>query len=188
VAAGREAIPAVDAYYEVRHAYFNQGDIFRDVPFVYPFPIEESGVEDGGSRNLYAGPIENGLGMLISPTCSMQAQGRPPGAYAHPARALVPVVALDRLVNEGSIKASALPQLRQYDNLINYMYLPASESCEIVESVALLWLPMTIHHAQIDGLRVAQLGEPAAQQLQRKLQWFFTGLVDPRSEFEPQLD
>jgi hypothetical protein len=187
VAARREIVPPAADYYEVRHDYLNQGDIFREVPLAYPFLGEDAETDDAGVRRFHSGPIA-GLALLITPTCSMQAQGQRPGIYAHPVRALVPVIPLQQLIDEGSIKEAAAEQLRQYDNLINYMFLPSSTAYAIEESLALLWLPMSLHHEQIVGQRVAQLSRAAAQQLQRKLQWFYTSLVDPREEFDPQLD
>jgi hypothetical protein len=183
-----EARPDDQAYYEIRHEYLSQGDIFRNVPAAYPFPLEDLVVEDPGARRFFAGPLDDSYGLLITPSCSMQAQRRPLGEYAHPVRAIVPVVALAQLAADGTIASSALPHLRTYDNLINYMYLPASEAFAIPESVALLWLPVSLHHRQLDGLRVAQLARAGTQQLHRKLQWFYTGMADSRAEFDPLLD
>jgi hypothetical protein len=182
-----EARPDDQAYYEIRHEYLSQGDIFRHVPAGYPFPLEDLVVADPGARPFLTGPLDDGMGMLITPSCSMQAQRRSPGHYAHLVRALVPVVPLDQLLANRTIASDALPRLRRYDNLINYMYLPPSETFDIPESMALLWLPMSLHHRQVDELRVTQLARAGAQQLHRKLQWFYTGVADPRAEFDPDL-
>jgi signal transduction histidine kinase len=42
----------------------------------------------------------------------MAAQGEP-GSYAHPVRSLAPVIELDRLLNEGAVKAGSLADLRR---------------------------------------------------------------------------
>ena len=180
-----EAIPEPAEYYEVRHSYFNQGDIFQGLPLPWPIPRHEDELVSAEGGKFHQGEV-GGCGLLITPSCCMQAQGHPPGTYAHPVRAIVPIVPLEELVANGTIKTSAVPQLRQFDNLKNYMYLPASERYTFLESVALLWLPLSLHHDQVDGLRVAQLSEAAAQQLMRKLQWFYTGVMDPREEFEAE--
>jgi hypothetical protein len=183
-ASGSEEIPEPAGYYEIRNDYFNQGDIFRGVTLVSPLNAGEIAEDVGGK--FFPGPV-GGLCMLITPSCCMQAQGEQPGAYAHPVRAVVPVVGLQALLDGGWVKKDAAPQLRRYDNLKNYMYLPPNVDFELEESVALLWMPMSLHHDQVDGLRVAQLANEAARQLQRKLQWFYTGVMDPRGDFEPEL-
>jgi hypothetical protein len=74
------------------------------------------------------------------------------------------------------IKETALDDLRRFDHLINYLYLPPLEVDELEfsmpESVALLYMPVTLHHAFLEGQRVSQLGYRGAQHLQRKLVWF----------------
>jgi hypothetical protein len=66
--------------------------------------------------------------------------------------------------------------------------LPASPEIELPESVAFLYLTVTLHHDLIDGQRIAQLQFPAAQQLQRKLVLFASGLPVDRNEFKPPMD
>lgn len=62
------------------------------------------------------------------------------------------------------------------------MYLPRLEieslEFSMPESVALLYMPVTLHHAIIDGNRVSQLAYRGAQQLQRKLVWFVSGWLE----------
>jgi hypothetical protein len=59
------------------------------------------------------------------------------------------------------VKESALSDLRRFDHLINYVYLSALEDEELdfsmLESVALLYMPVTLHHAFLEGTRVLQL-------------------------------
>ena len=73
------------------------------------------------------------------------------------------------------------------------MYLPALEIGElefsIPESMAFLYMPVTLHHAFLEGNRVTQLARRGAQQLQRKLVWFYSGwLEDDLDVFEPPMD
>jgi hypothetical protein len=129
--------------------------------------------------------------MLTTPSCSFAAQGGP--GYAHPVRTLVPVIPLAHLLEGGIVKETALADLRRFDHLINYMYMPSLEIEEldfaIPESVALLYMPVTLHHALLEGQRVSQLAYRGAQQLQRKLVWFYSGwLEDDLDLFEPPMD
>ena len=91
-----------------------------------PLPADELVVDDerGGSRRFLSGPLEFGLAMLITPSCSLGAQGT--AGYGHPVRTLVPVLPLAELVERGVVKETALDDLRRFDHLINYMYLAAA--------------------------------------------------------------
>src|SRR3990170_5391913 len=112
--------PADAEYYErERVELFSQGDLFRDVPLAYPLPANELLVdeESGGGRRFVSGPLTFGPAMLITPSCSLAAQGT--SGYGHPVRTLVPVVPLAELVERGVIKATALSDLRRFDHLIN---------------------------------------------------------------------
>ena len=168
-----------DYYERYRVELFSQGDLFRDVPLAYPLPAEELLVDEAspGSRRFLSGPLAFGSGMLITPSCSLGAQGAE--GYGHPVRTLVPVIPLAELVGQGVVKETALADLRRFDHLINYMYLPPLEVDELEfgmpESVALLYMPVTLHHAFLEGQRVSQLAYRSAQQLQRKLVWFYSG-------------
>ena len=86
------------------------------------------------------------------------------------------------------LDAGRLGLLRKYDSLINYMYLPEMPEHAFPESVALLYMTVTLHHDMIEGQRITQLTFDAAQQLQRKLVHFSTSLVIPRSDFQPPMD
>lgn len=188
-----ERPPDADYYERDRVELFSQGDLFRDVPLAYPLPADALVVdeESGGSRRFLSGPLEFGPAMLITPSCSLGAQGT--AGYGHPVRTLVPVLPLAELVDRGVVKESALDDLRRFDHLINYMYLPALDVDELdfsmPESVALLYMPVTLHHAFLDGQRVSQLAHRGAQQLQRKLVWFYSGwLEDDLDVFVPPMD
>jgi hypothetical protein len=187
--------PADADYYERdRVELFSQGDLFRDVPLAYPLPADELVVEEaarGAGRRFLSGPLEFGAAMLITPSCSLGAQGT--AGYGHPVRTLAPVIPLAELVGRGVVKETALADLRRFDHLINYMYLPPLEVDDLEfsmqESVALLYMPVTLHHAFLEGNRVSQLAYRGAQQLQRKLVWFYSGwLEDDLSVFEPPMD
>jgi hypothetical protein len=156
-----ERPPEADYYERDRVELFTQGDLFRDVPLAYPMPAAELLVDEegGGGRRFLSGPLEFGPAMLITPSCSLAAQRG--AGYRHPVRTLVPVVALDELVQRGVIKEAALHDVRRFDHLINYMYLPPLEVEELEfampEGVALLYMPVTLHHAFLEGQRVSQL-------------------------------
>lgn len=185
---------AVDYYERERVELFSQGDLFRDVPLAYPMPAAELLVDEDegrGSRRFLSGPLEFGPAMLITPSCSLAAQRH--AEYSHPVRTLVPVVPLEALVEQGVVKETAVEDLRRFDHLINYMYLPPLDVDElefsIPESLALLYMPVTLHHAFLEGNRVTQLAYQAAQQLQRKLVWFYSGwLEDDLDLFDPPMD
>jgi hypothetical protein len=183
-----------DYYERDRVELFSQGDLFHDVPLAYPLPAEELVVdnpEGGSSRRFLSGPLEFGPAMLITPSCSLGAQGA--AGYGHPVRTLVPLIPVAELVDRGVVKETAVADLRRFDHLINYMYLPPLNVEELEfsmpESVALLYMPVTLHHAFLDGQRVSQLAYRGAQQLQRKLVWFYSGwLEDDLDVFDPPMD
>ncbi len=192
--ARRPERPADADYYERdRVELFSQGDLFRDAPLAYPLPADELLVDEasGGGRRFVSGPLAFGPAMLTTPSCSVVAQGTTD--YGHPVRTLVPAVPLAELVEQGVIKEAALNDLRRFDYLINYMYLPGLEIEELEfsmpESVALLYMPVTLHHAFIEGNRVSQLAYRGAQQLQRKLVWFYSGWLEENLDtFDPPMD
>jgi hypothetical protein len=183
-----------DYYERDRVELFSQGDLFRDVPLAYPLPANELVVDKGegaGSRRFLSGPLEFGPAMLITPSCSLGAQGA--AGYGHPVRTLVPLIPVEELVDRGLVKDAALEDMRRFDHLINYMYLPSLDLEELdfsmPESVALLYMPVTLHHAFLEGQRVSQLAYRGAQQLQRKLVWFYSGwLEDDLDAFDPPMD
>jgi len=186
--------PPDSEYYERdRVELFSQGDLFRDVPLAYPLPASELVIdeESGGRRRFLSGPLEFGPAMLTTPSCSLGAQGT--AGYGHPVRTLVPVLPLAELVARGVVKEAALDDLRRFDHLINYMYLPPLDVNELEfsmpESLALLYMPVTLHHAFLEGQRVSQLAYRGAQQLQRKLVWFYSGWLEENLDsFDPPMD
>jgi len=106
---------------------------------------------------------------------------------------LCPVLPVSELLERSVVKETALDDLRRFDHLINYMYMPPLDVEELEfsmpESVALLYMPITLHNAFLDGQRVSQLAYRGAQQLQRKLVWFYSGwLEDDLDAFDPPMD
>ena len=191
----RPVRPSDADYYERdRVELFSQGDLFRDVPLAYPLPASELVVDEAegsGSRRFLSGPLEFGPAMLITPSCSLGAQGA--AGYGHPVRTLVPLIPVEELVARGIVKETALADLRRFDHLINSMYVPPLDLDELEfsmpESVALLYMPVTLHHALLEGQRISQLAYRGAQQLQRKLVWFYSGwLEDDLDAFDPPMD
>lgn len=185
-----EARPADADYYETRLELFSQGDIFRDVPLAYPMLAGELLESDtsAGTRRFLSGPFDVGFGMLVTPTCSMRAQGAP-HEYARPVRTLVLIRPIDDdLQRQLGLDAAKLGLVRKYDRLINYMYLPVEEELGLPESLASLYMPVTLHHDFIDGQRVTQLAIEGARQLHRALAWFTTGLLESRHIFDPPMD
>src|SRR5439155_23281808 len=103
-----ERPPDADYYERDRVELFSQGDLFRDVPLAYPLPADELVVdeESGGSRRFLSGPLKFGPAMLITPSCSLGAQGIE--GYGHPVRTLVPAPSLAGLLGRHGIKQTGL--------------------------------------------------------------------------------
>lgn len=157
---------------------FLQGDLFSDVPVAIPAP-PDAVVIDEGERRFVSGPFDAGMAMLVSPSCAIAAQGSsvPAGSYAHPARTLVPIRPVEELVAAHAVPDDKLGHLRA-DRLRNYLYLPPHP--DWVESAALLYMPLTVHHDVIAQDRIAQLTGAAYWHLRVKLMAYFGGLlVDP---------
>jgi hypothetical protein len=163
---------------------FLQGDLFTDIPLGFAMPPDAVVMAEGGRRFL-SGPFDAGPAILLTPSCAMAAQGpdAAPGAYAHPVRTLAPIRPVEQLLAEGVVTDGNLGHLRA-DRLINYLYLPATEWFD--ESAALLYMPITLHHAVIERERVAQLTGEAFWHLRVKLMAFAGGfLLDPSELGDP---
>jgi hypothetical protein len=178
----RETRPSDDRFYENRTDYLRQGDLFTEIPLGQPFPPDAVDHKEG-TRKFISGPFEAGFGILLTPTCSMAAQGVP-GAYAHPHRVVAPVLPLERLVAEEAIKAGAVEDLRRYDHLVNYLYVPPIAEVELPESVALLYAPITLHHDYLADRRIAQLSADALIHLKRQLALFYGGSLFSHTAFD----
>ncbi len=65
---------------------------------------------------------------------------------------------------------------------------PAMLITPMPESAALLYMPVTLHHAFLETSRVSQLAYCGVQQLQRKLVWFYSGwLEEDLDTFDPPM-
>jgi hypothetical protein len=177
-----ELRPNDDSYYEDRTPYVRQGDLFQDVPLGYPWPPEAVDHSEG-TRKFLSGPFEPGFGILLTPTCSMIAQGKAAG-YAHVVRMLAPVLPLQRLINEGAIKPAAIDDLRAHDHLVNYLYVPAIPASGLPESLALLYSTITVHHEYLEEHRIAQLSQAAAIHLKYKLAALYGGQLFSHADFD----
>jgi hypothetical protein len=171
--------PADDDYYvDPWSGTFLQGDVFKDVPIAITAPPDAIVMAEG-ERRFVSGPFDAGPAMLISPSCAIAAQGTTgaSGAYAHPARMLLPIRPISELVAAGAVVEHNLGNMRA-DRLRNYLYLPATK--HYPESAALLYLVIAMHHDAIAQDRVAQLTGAAFWHLRVKLMAFFGGfLLDP---------
>lgn len=157
-----------------------QGDLFTNIPIGMVAPPDAVVLDDGAQR-FVTGPFGAGPAMMISPSCTIAAQGSEggDGQYAHPARTVIPVRPLESLTDAGVITGDNVGHFRA-DRLVNYLYLP--EGPNWPESAGLLYLPMSIHHDVIEGERVAQLTGEAFWQLRYKLMAYYGRFkVDPNA-------
>lgn len=169
--------PKDDNYYvEPWSDTFLQGDLFDHVPLAVPAP-PDAVLRVEGERRFLSGPFEAGPAMLLSPSCTIAAQGGVAGAYATPHRTLVPIRPVQELLANGAISEGNLGNLRS-DRMRNYVYLPPSSKFD--ESAALLYMPITVHHDVITDDRFAQLSGAAYWHLRVKLMAYAGGfLLDP---------
>jgi hypothetical protein len=176
-------------YFEQRSALLSQGDIFDDVPLAFPSPADAVVFEEATSsaRSFLSGPLDFGPAMLVTPTCSMRSQA-PGRDYAHPVRTMVPLRSVAELAELGILDTAKLRLAESRDSLINYMYVPAAPELALPESLALLYMPVTLHHDMIVGTRITQLTYDAASQLQKKLTWFASSLLVERADLDPPMD
>jgi hypothetical protein len=180
-----ETRPPDDSYYAERTSYVRQGDLFQDVPLGYPWPPDAVD-HDAGKRKFLSGPFEPGFAMLLTPTCSMIAQGIA-DSYAHPVRMLAPAIPLQELLDQEAVKAGSIDDLRKYDHLINYFYLPEIASSGFPESLALIYSAITVHHDYLEERRVTQLAEPAAVHLKYKLTALYGGGLFSHEDFDDDI-
>jgi hypothetical protein len=179
-------------YYETRTELLSQGDIFADVPLAYPTPAGEIVMEvpesvEETTRVFLSGPLDFGPAMLVTPTCSMRSQTSRRD-YAHPVRSLVPLRPTAELLEAGVLDAAKRSIAERRDSLINYMWIPRDSDLGIGESLALLYMPVTLHHELIAGSRVTQLTYDAASHLQKKLAWHSTSVLLDRADLDPPMD
>lgn len=185
---GREDRPDDASYFVVgRSRLLSQGDIFGNVPRTYPSVSSAVQTDALGKRRFISGPLDVGYAMLITPTCSMSAQGA--DGYAHPVRTVVPLVSAAEALEARSLTAANIEQARRYDELNNYMYLPPLPGEDTGAMLALLYMPITLGHELLvtEGRLLQQLQETAAKQLLRKLVRYQSGYWIPREVFSPDM-
>ena len=173
--------PSDAEYYERdRVELLSQGDLFRDVPLAYPLPADEIVVDEakgGGSRRFLSGPLEFGPAMLITPSCSLGAQGA--AGYGHPVRTLVPVIPLARARrarHRQGDDARGPSALRPPDQL----HVPAAARRRRARVLDAGERRAPVHAGDAPpriprGPARLAARLPGAQQLQRKLVWFYSG-------------
>ncbi len=152
-------------------------DLFQAVPFAFPWPTDTVLVGEG-DRVYVSGPFDTTLAMLITPTCTMAAQGDAVAAdaYSMAVRSLVPVRPLRELVERGALDPERHLVPMRGDQIRAYFYLPANERLGIPEeSAALLYQPMSVHHGVVEDLRIAQLTGEGYWQLRRSLAFYAAG-------------
>ena len=163
-----------------------QGDIFKDVPLGFAAPPDAIVMAEG-ERRFITGPFDAGPAMLLSPSCAIAAQGKEAGEgeYAHPARIVAPIRPVQQLLDAGAVTEQNVDMLRA-DRLRNYLYLPPRGNSP--ERAALLYLPITVHHAVIAALRTEQLTGEAYWHLRVKLMAFFGSFLLDHGELGPPPD
>jgi len=198
-----------DEYYDLRHEYVTQGDIYRDVPWsqlgptivlVDP-PPEWRPIPDGQAPALAFVSISP-LAMVLSHTCdfrlpSAQDIDEHPENYSEPNSVyrsgfirVAPILALDEALRTKAT-TTVKGEIRIYDHYQRLMYLPPLEiegRLLIPESAVVLNMGDLLH---LDLLktdqRVAQLTYAARQQLARKLVLLDTGHDTLSDEYDPDL-
>lgn len=178
--------PRDDEYYiDARTEHVSQGDIFRDLPFVYFVPEESSFRQEGKRRPLEEPPEFTGHGMLINYTSGFMAQ--PPGTrgYAHRFRLVAPIFQFEFLLELG-VSQDELDRVRREDNLASYLYLPPYPG-EFSESAVMPYRPVLIHHDLLEGRRVTQLQETGAIRLQQRIATTFLGGKWAAEDLKPDL-
>jgi hypothetical protein len=155
-----------------------QGDLFGEVPFAFPWPTDTVLVGEG-DRVYVSGPFETTPAMLVTPTCTMAAQGKAVGSddYAMATRALVPVRPLSELIERGALDPERHLDPMRADRMRPYFYLPENSSFGLAEeSAALLYQPLSFHHDVVKDLRTAQLTGEGYWQLRRSLAFYAAGV------------
>lgn len=199
------------AYYERRHNFITQGDIFVDTPWsqlgptliLIDPPPEELPVPEGLVPFLQYG-WTSGFGMVVSNTCDFRhpkasdIEADPqnyaaPGAVYHSGYVRVapifPLSTYDQLRSDEGIREA----LRRFDNVRRLFYLPQFPSGNghpgLPESVAALHMTDLVNIDVLSRLsRTTQLSYLARQQLARKLVRFDTGYQLPYTSFDPDVN
>jgi hypothetical protein len=203
--------PETTDYYETRHDFLTQGDVYRDVPWGVLGP--EIVIVDPGAD---APPIPDGYisavslvtvapyAVVLSDTCDF----RTPTAAeitANPEKysqvddiyrsTLVRVAPAFPIADFPGLKQDLeyLNELRRFDHVRRLMYLPpiiASQSRQGVPELGVaLHMADLLHRDLIrQRVRLTQLTRIARQQLNAKLCYADTGFMIPYDQFTPDLD
>jgi hypothetical protein len=169
--------PGDDEYYvDDRTEHVTQGDIFRDILFIWTTSVDGEQKEVGFE----------GYGMLITYTSGMMLQ--PPGSrgYKHDFRLVAPIFSFPMLMDQG-LSEEILMEIRRSDKYTAYMYLPAYPQ-EFEESAVLPYRAALVEQRVLEQTRVTQLQRPAALQLQLKLATTFLGGKWNPDDLNPDLD
>ena len=194
-------------YFEVRHDWLTQGDVFQDAPIsqlgpdllILENPPESAEPIPQGLLPVVTYVWTTGLGMLLSNTCDF----RHPAAVDidnHPLEYPDP----DDVYHNGFLRVAPifplddcpwLPKdedlyrkIRRFDHYRRFMYLPALEGT-MPESVVALQMADLLHLDLIRHLpRLTQLTRAARQQLDRKLVLLDTGAPTRFDDFDPDMN
>ena len=185
--------PSDEEYYvERRTVELSQGDVlaFGVRPIAARIESEASEAADDNPPLLVSASLRPAaLSMVISPRVSIRWRDQN-------TRLLAPIISVERFASDGQ-RWGEIDTARNSDSLLHHMYLPPSEAFEITEGLVALHQAITVYRDLLEDaegrplpdLRRAQLAEPAARQLQRKLVWYVTGgLKLPPEQFQPPLD
>jgi hypothetical protein len=200
-------------YYEFRHDWLTQGDVFKDVPIsqlgpelLALDPPESAAPLPKGLLPVLTFVWTTGLGMLLSNTCDFRHPrardiDRRPLEYPDP----------DDVYHNGFIRVAPIfpltdcpwipkdediyARIRTFDHYRRFMYLPALENegresgDGLPESVVALQMADLLHLDLIRSLaKVTQLTKVARQQLNRKLVLLDTGAPTNYKDFDPDMD
>jgi len=184
-------------YYEERFPYLSQGDIFAEVPLLL-VPSELALVESEVGTQAALVPVLQTMAVIISPTCDFRrptAQQLAEDPEIQPYTLRQQVVVARIMPFEGWERSSdavgrteRIRQVKAFDNLRQYMYLPASDQGpqESMVDLGTTWtLPISILLA---SRRITQLQFTAAQQLSYKLVLYQTTRAVERSGLRPPMD
>jgi hypothetical protein len=203
--------PDAEPYYEDRHRFVTQGDIYRDVPWaqlgptmlvVDPAP-EGLAIPEGHIPMVSLVAISN-FGVVLSDTCDFRhpraqdIDANPEefadfGSIYHSSFVRVAPIFAPKDFPDVDDAAGYWEEVRRFDHVRRLMYLPALTSklgLEVMPISAIaLHMSDSLHLQVIEGLsRVTQLTRTARQQLNRKIVLADTGFRTKYADFNPDLD
>ena len=203
--------PDTRIYFETRHDYLSQGDIYRDVPWgvlgpeiVVLDPAPESALVPEGYVATISLVAVAPYAVVLSDTCDFrtpraQAIAADPQKYSQvdsiyrstlvrvaPA---FPIGDFPGLIQDPDY----LDDLRRFDHLRRLMYMPSmvdsNGNATMPELGVALHMADLLHRDLIrQRVRVTQMTRIARQQLNSKLCYADTGFLIPYDQFDPDLD